>query len=102
MVRSHFPLPKRKIQEFCDHHHIKRLSLFGSILTEDFGQKSDVDFLVQFDKDTIPSLFEMARMEEELSGIVGRKADFRTAEDLSRYFRNQVVEEAFPIYERLL
>lgn len=100
MVQPHIPIPKKKIIEFCKSNHIKRLSLFGSVLTDNFTEVSDVDFLVQFDNSYIPSLISMARMESELGKIVGRKADFRTAEDLSPYFRNQVLHEAYKLYEQ--
>lgn len=86
---------RERLAEFCRRNHIQRLSLFGSVLRTDFGPDSDVDVLVEFEPDRIPGLFGMARMERELSAILGgRKVDLRTAEDLSRYFRQRVVEEA--------
>ncbi len=48
---------KKKIEEFCKKHNIKKLALFGSILTSQFKSTSDVDVLVKFDKKHIPSLF---------------------------------------------
>jgi len=87
-------MPGEKLAEFCRRHHIRRLSLFGSILRDDFGPDSDVDFLVEFEPGQTPGLFGIVAMEAELSEIIGRKADLRTAEDLSRYFREQVVREA--------
>ena len=100
MRQPYISLPTKKIVIFCKSHHIKSLSLFGSILTDNFTKTSDIDFLVQFDKAHIPSLIGMARMESELGEIIGRKADFRTAEDLSPYFKNQVVQEAYKLYEQ--
>jgi predicted nucleotidyltransferase len=83
------------IEEFCRKHHIRKLSIFGSYLREDFGPESDIDFLVEFDPDHIPGLLGIVRMERELSEILGGwKVDLRTAQDLSRYFRNQVVSSA--------
>lgn len=79
---------------FCRRNHIRRLSLFGSILRDDFGPDSDVDSLVEFEPEHIPGLFGLAGMELELSELIGRKADLRTAEDLSRYFRDEVQREA--------
>jgi uncharacterized protein len=87
-------IPKDRIAEFCRRNHIRRLSLFGSVLRDDFTSESDVDLLVEFDPDHIPGLITLSGMEIELSEILGRKADFRTAEDLSPYFRQQVVEAA--------
>ena len=88
-------LDRERLGEFCRRNHIRKLSLFGSVLRADFGPESDIDILVEFEPDRVPGLFGMARMERELSAILGgREVDLRTAEDLSRYFRQQVLEEA--------
>ncbi|MBI4318051.1 MAG: nucleotidyltransferase family protein [Chloroflexi bacterium] len=88
-------IPKEQLAAFCRKHHIRRLAIFGSALRPDFGPDSDVDVLVEFEPDHIPGLFGIARMEQELSALLGgRKVDMRTKEDLSRYFRQRVVEEA--------
>jgi len=94
MSRSRIDLPQDAIDAFCRRHRIRRLSLFGSVLRDDFGPASDVDFLVEFEHGHVPSLFGIAGMEEELSGLIGRKADLRTQEDLSRYFRDEVRRSA--------
>jgi len=95
MTRHHPDIPKDLIEEFCRKHHIRKLSIFGSYLREDFGPESDIDFLVEFDPDHIPGLLGIVRMERELSEILGGwKVDLRTAQDLSRYFRNQVLSSA--------
>src|SRR5688572_22445824 len=88
------------IVSFCKKYHILTLALFGSILTPNFNSKSDIDFLAQFDKKHIPSLFDLVEMEEELSEIVGRKADLRTPNDLSVYFRDEVLAKARIIYDQ--
>jgi predicted nucleotidyltransferase len=85
---------REKIAEFCRRHHIRRLAFFGSVLREDFRPDSDVDVLVEFEKDHVPGLIRLAGMEIEMTEILGREADFRTAEDLSRYFRDKVVANA--------
>jgi predicted nucleotidyltransferase len=87
-------IPDNFIKDFCRKHHIKKLSVFGSYLREDFGPESDIDFLVEFDPEHIPGLLEIAGMEIELSEMLGRKVDLRTAQDLSRYFRDEVVAQA--------
>jgi uncharacterized protein len=87
-------IPKDLIEEFCRRHHIKKLSVFGSYLREDFGPESDIDFLFEFDPEHIPTFFDVAGMEIELSEMLGRKVDLRTAGDLSRYFRDEVVAQA--------
>ena len=100
MRQPHISIPEKTIVRFCTTYHINKLSLFGSVLTDEFKNTSDVDFLVQFDKDNIPTLIDMAHMESELTKIVGRKADLRTAEDLSPYFRDQVIHQAHLLYEQ--
>ena len=86
---------KRKIASYCLKRHIRRLAVFGSALRPDFAPDSDIDLLVEFDPEHIPGLFGISRMERELSALFGgRKVDLRTPEDLSRYFRKQVLEEA--------
>lgn len=90
----------KKIEPFCRKYHILSLALFGSILGSSFSTASDVDFLVQFEKKHIPSLFDLVDMESELSEIIGRKADLRTPNDLSPYFRNEVLTLAETIYAK--
>ena len=90
----HINVPREKIVGFCKRHHIRRLSFFGSVLREDFGPDSDVDVLVEFDPDHIPGLIRLAGIEFELGEILGRKVDIRTAQDLSRYFREEVLNTA--------
>ncbi|MBM3190324.1 MAG: nucleotidyltransferase family protein [Chloroflexi bacterium] len=86
---------KRAIAGFCRRHGIRRLALFGSVLRADFAPDSDVDVLVEFAPEAVPGLFGIARLERELSAILGgRRVDLRTPEDLSRYFRQSVLEEA--------
>jgi len=94
MSKLQIDIPTEELARFCRRRHIRRLSLFGSVLRDDFGASSDVDFLVEFDPDHIPGLITLAGMERELSTIIGRKADLRTAQDLSRYFRQEVVDTA--------
>jgi predicted nucleotidyltransferase len=88
-------LDKEQIASFCRQRHIQRLAIFGSALRPDFRPDSDIDLLVEFEPDHVPGLLGIARMERELSALVGgRKVDLRTPEDLSRYFRQEVLEEA--------
>jgi predicted nucleotidyltransferase len=88
-------LDREKVAAFCRQHHIRRLALFGSALREDFGPESDIDVLVEFKPGHTPGLLGIARMERELSATLGgRKVDLRTPEDLSRYFRDDVLKEA--------
>jgi len=99
MITLPVEIPRAAIAAFCERNHIRKLSLFGSILTERFRDESDIDMLVEFERGGVPGLIELAGMEIELSGIVGRKVDLRTAGELSRYFRDRIVASAVPQYE---
>lgn len=89
------PIDRRRLEKFCRERHIRRLALFGSVLRDDFRRESDVDVLVEFEPGHAPGLLQIARMERELSDIVGgHRVDLRTPEDLSRYFRDTVLGEA--------
>jgi len=93
-------LTEKQIADFCQKHHIRKFAFFGSVLRDDFRSDSDVDILVEFDHKQHPiGLFEVVRMELELSDIIGREVDLRTPQDLSRYFRDKVVAEAEVQYE---
>ena len=93
-------IPKEYLREFCERNHIRRLSLFGSVLTERFRPESDVDMLVEFEPGHTPGYFGLAGMEIELSEKLGRKVDLRTARELSKHFRDRVIAEAAVQYER--
>jgi len=93
--KRNIQLPCDKIAEFCKRNRIRKLSLFGSALREDFREDSDVDLLVEFQTGTAPSFLDLARMERELAGLFGgRKIDLRTPKELSRYFRDEVLSSA--------
>ena len=70
---------------------MRRLSLFGSILGDEFGPESDVDILVEFEPGRTPGLLRMAALELELSEMLGRTVDLRTPRELSRHFRDDVL-----------
>ena len=92
-MSAKIPIPREKIAELCGRHHIRRLSLFGSVLRDDFGPDSDVDVLVEFETGHVPGLAFFG-MEAELSQILGRKVDLSTLQFLSRYFRDEILNEA--------
>ncbi len=93
------PIDRRGLELFCRRHHVRKLSLFGSVLREDFGPESDVDVLVEFEAGRTPG-FAMFDLQEELSGIIGRSADLHTPGSLSRYFRDEVMATASVQYEQ--
>ena len=92
-------MPREQLAEFCRRNHVRRLSLFGSALRGQLQPDSDIDLLVEFEPDRTPGLFTIVRMEMELSEALGRKADVRTAEDLSQYFRDEVLRDAEVQYQ---
>jgi predicted nucleotidyltransferase len=92
-------MPKGKVAEFCRKNHIKKLSVFGSAARGRLEPDSDIDLLVEFEKDHTPGLFSIVSMEIELTELLGRKVDLRTPEDLSQYFRAEVVQNAKVQYE---
>src|ERR1700745_2088970 len=93
-------LPHEQIEAFCARHHIRKLSLFGSVLTPRFGPNSDIDVLVEFEHGKGPGYFGLSGMELELADLLGRKVDLRTPGEISRYFRDKVLASAAVQYER--
>ncbi len=92
-------IPKDKIAAFCQQHHIRKLSLFGSVLREDFTPESDIDFLVEFLSGAVITYFDLAEMERELSEMLDcRQIDLRTLAELSPYFRQEVLETSVVQY----
>ena len=95
MRKAKVNIPNQKITDFCKKNHIMRLSLFGSVLRDDFQMDSDIDFLVGFEPGKVPGLIRLCRMQRELSELLdGRKVDLRTPQELSKYFRDDVLAKA--------
>ncbi len=92
------PIPLKWIEKFCKSNHIIKLALFGSVLTDHFSSTSDIDILVEFDPNHIPGLFSFVEMKDELAKTLGREVDLRTPEDISIYFRDEVVKHSYLIY----
>ncbi len=86
-------IPKDRIADFCRRHHVRRLSVFGSALRDDFTIDSDVDVLVEFQKGREPG-FAFFDMQDELAELLGRTVDLQTPSFLSRYFRDEVMRHA--------
>jgi predicted nucleotidyltransferase len=87
-------ISREYLVDFCKRYYIRKLSVFGSAIRNELKPDGDIDLLVEFEDEHIPGLFSIAHMETELSEKLKRKVDLRTAEDLSRYFRNDVVSHA--------
>jgi hypothetical protein len=98
------PKPQRlvfsaiELAAFCQQHQIRKLSLFGSVLREDFRADSDVDILVEFEPEARIG-WHIVTIADALSDLVGHPVDLRTSAELSRHFRKQVLAEAQVIYE---
>lgn len=92
-------LPATTIAQFCRRYHIRKLSLFGSVLGERFRPDSDVDVVVEFEPGHVPG-FAFFDLQDELSAILGRHVDLHTPNSLSQYFRDRVLAEAELVYEQ--
>jgi len=99
MAKVQIDIPKEEIADFCRRNHIRRLALFGSVLREDFRLDSDVDVLVEFEPGARVGLMGLARLEIELSELLGRKVDLNTSGFLSDYFLDEVLAEAETQYD---
>lgn len=94
MAQNVFP-DQAALGGFCRRHRIQKLALFGSTLKGTARSDSDLDLLVEFEPGSEPGLIKLAGMEAELSAMLGnRRVDLRTAADLSRHFRDEVVRTA--------
>ena len=93
-------IDREKIAEFCRARGIRKLSLFGSVLRDDFDPpRSDVDVLAEFEPDALKGVgFRYFGYGETLAAIIGRKVDFCSR--LNKYIEAAVRREAIPIYER--
>jgi hypothetical protein len=91
-------IPQDQIADFCRRHGVRRLSLFGSALRGELRPDSDIDVLVEFEPGCTPGMFGFGQMILELREIFGRAVDLRTPEDLSPYFRDEVMRTARPLH----
>ena len=99
MNETRIQLPKDRIAEFCKRYQIRKLSIFGSALREDFGPDSDIDVLIEFGPNAGVGLIALAGLELELGEIIGRKVDLNTPGFLSKYYRDRVIKEAVVQYD---
>jgi hypothetical protein len=99
MKQMAIEVPEGRIREFCEKHRIRKLSLFGSVLRDDFTPDSDVDVLVEFEPGHCVGFIRLGMMEEELSELLSYKVDLNTPGLLSPYFRDEVLNEAETIYD---
>ena len=93
-------LPVDKIREYCAGQPIMRLSVFGSALRDELTPESDIDLLVEYLPEAKIGYFELAQQEIDLSELIGWKVDLRTPNELNRHFRQEVIDNARPIYAK--
>jgi hypothetical protein len=86
-------LPQPELAAFCHRWRIHELSLFGSVLRDDFGPTSDIDILVSFDADARWSLWDVTTMQDELRSLTGRKVDLVEQDGLRNPFRRERILE---------
>jgi predicted nucleotidyltransferase len=99
MAVPHIEIPEAEIADVCRRNGIRRLALFGSLLSDRFSETSDIDILVEFRPRERVGFFRLADIESELSRLLGgRKIDIRTPMDLSRHFREEVLQNARVVY----
>jgi len=96
--RPKIAFPKDWLEKFCRENHIIKVAFFGSVISNHFNDKSDVDILIEFDPEYIPGLFSFVNMRDRLARALGREVDLRTPEDISVLFRNDVIQQSYLIY----
>ena len=93
MTKRSIDIPKERIADFCRRHHIRKLSLFGSVLRDDFGPESDIDVLVEFEPGHVPGL-GLITIEDELSELLGYPVDLVIAKSVIPPLRARILAEA--------
>ncbi len=101
-MTARIAIPADGIAAFCERWQVTELALFGSVLRDDFGPDSDIDVLVSFDQAARHTLFDLARMEEELKTLFGRGVDLaeRAGIETSRNYirRRAILQSAETVY----
>lgn len=93
-------LEQDAIASLCREHGVSRLRLFGSALTERFNpQHSDVDFLVEFDSQTLDVFDAYFGLKEDLEALLGRPVDLVMADAVANpYFAKSALASAEELY----
>ena len=102
-VSPHLEVDMASLAAFCDKWGISRLGVFGSVLRDDFTSDSDVDVLVSFQPDRWPSLTQRSVAEDELSAILGHRAEIVIREGLEGWrvspsVRENILSEVKEVY----
>lgn len=92
----------QRISDLCRKHKVKSLSVFGSILTDRFNEKSDVDLLVDFepiDHDSFDYVDNYFSLRDALERLFRRKVDLIEEKALrNKYFIANVNRTKMMIY----
>jgi predicted nucleotidyltransferase len=91
-------VPQEKIADFCRRHNVRKVSLFGSALREDFGPESDVDVLVEFESDAVIGFMALGRMQRELTALLQRQVDLVPQDGLKPAVREAILSSAEVLY----
>ena len=89
------------IRDFCRKWKIKELSVFGSVIRDDFGPGSDIDFMVDYEDEADWDLLDHFHMQDELALIVGREVDILDREGLESSENRFLKKEIFSTAERV-
>ena len=99
MNQDEILIPYQLIESYCQKNHIRSLAIFGSFVRNDYGPKSDMDILVDFEPGYTPG-FDFFSIEAELSELLGHKVDLQTTSFLSPEVRQSAISEAVTVYEQ--
>lgn len=98
-MKFRIPIDKRKIARLCSRRKVKELSLFGSVLREDFRPDSDIDILIRFNPGAPLSLRDWMDLVDELKAIFGRPVDPVTDRGLRNFkSREEILESRQVLY----
>jgi uncharacterized protein len=101
-LKPHIEIDRERLETFCKKWKITELSLFGSVLRDDFGPDSDVDVLVTFAPDTRWSLFDIVHIEDELRELFQRDVDLSeriaVEKDPNYILRKHILSTARRVY----
>jgi predicted nucleotidyltransferase len=85
------------LSSLCRRWRIKELSLFGSVLRDDFRPDSDIDVLVTFEHDAEHSLLDVIALQHEMEDLLGRPVDLVERRALRNPFRRREILETHQV-----
>ena len=97
MITKNDILTSKKLRKICKSENIKKLALFGSYLNDEQSEESDIDFIVEISGKR--SLFKIIRISQEISDLFGKKVDLLTEDSISKYFKDDVIDNMEIVYE---